>query len=166
MAASAIPVLPEVASTTVPPSASRPVRCASRSMYSAARSFTLDIGLNISSFASNRTLGDTSGKDTRSKGVLPTRLSIDGAMPCRGLLVDNSSAAIRSTLLPVPSSGLPLAAVVLVDDQSTEEPRLQLPQPLEARVAIRCRDDEGGEEVGGVTRDRHDVAGLHQDLAP
>jgi hypothetical protein len=53
-AASEIPVLPDVASTTVTPARNTPDRSADRIMCRAARSFTLDNGLNISNLASSR----------------------------------------------------------------------------------------------------------------
>ena len=66
-----MPVLPEVASTTICPGTSAPRCSASRMMPSARRSFTEDIGLKASSLAYIVTPFGAS-RLMRTTGVLPT----------------------------------------------------------------------------------------------
>ena len=70
--ASEMPVLPEVDSSTVAPGFSRPRDSASRTIQSAARSFTEPVGLSCSSFAHSRTLGDGDNVGRPTSGVCPT----------------------------------------------------------------------------------------------
>ena len=73
MSASPIPVLPEVASTMVPPGASAPDASAVRIMFSAMRSFDDPPGLRPSSFTSTRDSRPRVSECSSTTGVFPIR---------------------------------------------------------------------------------------------
>ena len=66
-------MLPEVASTTVPPGFSLPSRSSSKIMLTPIRSFTLAIGLKNSSLTQMSAVMPSSAqmRGTRTSGVLP-----------------------------------------------------------------------------------------------
>ena len=70
--ASAIPVLPEVGSSTVWPGAIAPSASAASIIAFATRSLTEPVGLRPSSFAKIRTPGFGERRGSSTKGVLPT----------------------------------------------------------------------------------------------
>ncbi len=70
--ASAMPVLPEVASIRVSPGRMSPRFSASTIIESAGRSFTLPAGLSPSSFASSTLEVAPGRRCRRTRGVLPT----------------------------------------------------------------------------------------------
>jgi hypothetical protein len=75
--ASPTPVFPEVGSTIVPPGFSAPDSSAASTIRIAMRSFTEPPGLRYSTFASTRGPSGSTTRPSRTRGVLPTRSSID-----------------------------------------------------------------------------------------
>ena len=81
-----MPVLPEVASTIVPPGFRRPSRSAASTMPSAMRSLIDPPGLNSSSLANSRQ-GPVSRLRNSTIGVLPMAASIEAPFPAPALRV-------------------------------------------------------------------------------
>src|SRR5438552_12023854 len=119
------PVLPLVGSTIVPPGFSRPRFSASSIIARPIRSFTEPPGLSISSFATRRGRRPLPIRLSCTRGVLPTRPRMSGAMVTGSMLV---------------RAGLQKEVRAGQDDHDRREIRFQVVGDRDGREGIGERD--------------------------
>src|SRR6266540_214618 len=139
--ASAIPVLPEVASRIVLPGASNPRRSPSKSMARAGRSLTLPPGFMCSALASRRRPGTPAAmRERSSSGVLPIALRrlTPGALIARDARTDDPVGLRRRETV----SAQAFADEPLREPQPAEQRSLVPPQLLPRRLRVPLVDPE------------------------